>query len=122
MSRKKRELTEGIHQLVNRAVQILVATTERVDLVDGVQHRRVMFAAELASNFRERSGGELLHQIHGNLAGKGDGLRVRAHLQVRLAEAELLADLFLDQVNRDALFLRGNYVPQNLLCGNEIQD
>src|ERR1035437_1132813 len=105
-----RGLTERIHQLVNRSVQILVAPAQSVDLIDGVQDGRVMLASELASNFRERSGGELLHQIHGDLPGKYDGLRIRAHLQVLLAQAKLFADLFLDQVDGNALFLRGNDV------------
>ncbi len=49
-------------------------------LLNGVQHRGVMLAAKLAADFRQGGGGELLHQVHGDLAGKGDGLGVRAYL------------------------------------------
>ena len=71
-----------------------------------------MLAAELAADFRERSGGELLHQVHRDLPGKRDRFGIRADFQVRLAQAKLLADFFLDQVDGDALFLRGDDVAQ----------
>lgn len=99
------ELLDGIEQLGDGAVQLLVGAAERVDFVDGMEHGGVVLAAELASDFRQRGGGELLHQVHGNLARVGDGFRVRAHLQVFGAELEVLADALLDQFDGDALIL-----------------
>src|SRR5260370_6224755 len=66
-TRKRFGSAEGIHQPVDRAVQVLVATPQRVDLIDRVENRRVVLASELAANFRKRRGGELLHQIHRDL-------------------------------------------------------
>jgi hypothetical protein len=41
-------LAEGIHQLVDRAVQVLVASAQSVDLVDRMQGCGVVLAAELS--------------------------------------------------------------------------
>src|ERR1700741_3158458 len=99
------QLTEGIHQLVDGAVEVLVVAAKRVDLVDRVEDCCVMLATELPADLRERGGGELLHQIHRDLARKRDGLPVRANFQVLLAQTKLLADLLLNQVDGDALLL-----------------
>jgi hypothetical protein len=58
-------------------------------IVDRVQHGRVMLASELLANFRRRSRSELLREKHGDLAGKGDDLRVAADPQSLRAEAAL---------------------------------
>ena len=51
-----------------------------------------MFAAELFSDLWQRSGSQLLYQIHGDLAGKRDGLGVRTDLEVLIPKAKLFAD------------------------------
>src|SRR6266481_4708812 len=80
-----------------------------------MQHRRMVLAAELPADLRKRSSGELLDDIHGHLARKGDRTRVTADLEILLPQVEVLADALLDQVDGDALFLRSNDVPQHLL-------
>ena len=73
--KRRREIfgsAEGIHQFVNGAVQVFVTSAQRVDFVDGVKNGGVVLAAELAANFRKRSGSELLHKIHGHLPREGN--------------------------------------------------
>src|ERR1700678_3022672 len=43
-------LTQRLHQLVDRPIQILIRPPLLVDLRDRVHHRRVVFAAELTPN------------------------------------------------------------------------
>src|SRR5262249_22395598 len=112
-----RRSDKRVEQLIDRAVQILVAAPESVDLVNRVQDGGVVLAAELPADLRQRRRGELLHQVHGDLAREGDGLGVAAHLQVLLAQPELLADALLDQVDGDLLLLGGDDVPEHLLGG-----
>ena len=50
---KKAELLEGVHQSRDRTIEILVGTTKLLNLIDGVQHGGVMFATELAADFRK---------------------------------------------------------------------
>src|SRR5713226_741430 len=103
-------LYKGVEQLIDRAVQILVAAAQGVDLVDGMQDGGVVLAAELSANLRQRGRGKLLDQVHGNLAGEGDGFGIAPHLQILLAQPELLADTLLDELDGDLLFLRGDEV------------
>src|SRR5882762_10767554 len=98
-------LAERIHQLIDRAVQVLVAPAESVDLVDRMKDRGVMLAAELPTDFRQRRLGELLDQVHRNLARESDCFCIGAYFQVLFAQAELLADFFLDQIDGYAFFL-----------------
>ena len=74
-----------------------------------------MLAAELAADFGQRGGGELLHDIHRHLARKSDSARIAANFQILLAQIEVFAHALLDQVDRDALFLRRNNVSKHLL-------
>ena len=46
-------LDENVEQPADRTVQILVRTSQRLDLVDRVQHRGVVFAAKLPPDLRE---------------------------------------------------------------------
>src|SRR5436309_2063179 len=75
-----RNLLQSVHQPSDGAVQILVGAAHFLDLVDGVQHSGVMLAAKLAANFRQRRGRELLDDVHGDLARKGDGASITADL------------------------------------------
>src|SRR6266853_3191010 len=113
-------LAEGIHQFIDRAVQVLVAPAESVDLVNRMEDRGVVLAAELPADFRKRRLGKLLDQVHRNLARKRDCFRIGAYFEVLLAQAELLADLFLNQVDGNPFFLRGDDVAQHLLRGGQI--
>src|SRR4029077_3929695 len=100
--------------------QIFVVAAQSFNLIDGVQHGGVMFAAELLSDLRQRSGSQLLHQIHGDLARESDGLGIRTYFEILIPEAKLLADALLDQFNGDLFFLSGDDIAQSLLCRAEI--
>ncbi len=79
----------------------------------------MVLTAKLTPNFRQRRGGELLDDVHGHLARKSNRTSVAANLQVLLAKIEMLAHAFLDEINGDPLFLRGDDVAQHLLRGSE---
>src|SRR5882762_4095561 len=113
-------LAERIHQLIDRAVQVLVAPAESIDLIYRMKDRGVMLAAELPADFRQRRLGKLLDQVHRNLARERDCFRIGTYFEVLLAQAELLANFFLNQVDGNPLFLRGDDVAQDLLRGGQI--
>src|SRR5712692_8055379 len=113
-------LAEGVQQLVDGAVQVFVSAAQGIDFVDGVQDGGVVLPAELPADFRQRRGGELLREVHGDLAGEGDGLGVAPHLEVMLSQAKLFADAFLDQLDGHLFFLRGDNVSQYLLRGRQV--
>src|SRR5713101_1225077 len=108
-------LLQCVHQACDRAVQFFVRPPQLFDLVDRMQDRGVVLASELAANLRERSGGELLDDIHGHLAGESDRARIAADFQVLLPQIEVLTYALLDEVDGDALLLGSNDVPQHLL-------
>jgi len=59
------------HQPGDGTVQFLVQPPHAFDLVDGMEHRRVMHAAELAANLLQRGPCELPRHIHRKLAREG---------------------------------------------------
>src|SRR6266852_7719 len=118
--RRCTRLRKRVEQLIEGAVQVLVAAPQGIDLVDRVQDRRMVLAAELPADLRQRRRGELFDQVHGDLAGKGDGFRIAAHLQVLLAQAELLAHALLNELDGDLLLLRGDDVLEHLLGGGQV--
>src|SRR6267378_1205137 len=89
-------LAEGIHQFIDRAVQVLVAPAESVDLVNRMEDRGVVLAAELPADFRKGRLGKLLDQVHRNLARERNCFRIGTYFEVLLAQAELLANFFLN--------------------------
>ena len=90
------ELLQRIHQTRDCTIQVFVRAAQLFDFVDRVQNSGVMLAAELPANFGQRSGGELLDDVHGHLARESDGAGVAADLEVLFAKIEMLADAFLD--------------------------
>ncbi len=90
-----------------------------VDLGNGVHNRRVVLAAELTADFRERSFGELFCQIHRDLARHYDLPRVILLLQLGDTHAELLGDSSLDCFNRDLTNLGIDELLQALLSDCE---
>ena len=85
------------------------------DLVHGMQDRRVVLAAELASNFRQRRFGEMLGQVHGNLPRIDDGTRIILGLDLDQAQAELLSYRLLNGLDRYLARLRVDEILQHLL-------
>jgi hypothetical protein len=45
-------LLQGVHQASNYAIEIFVGTTQFFYFIDGVEHGRVMFTAELTADLR----------------------------------------------------------------------
>ena len=80
-----------------------------------MQDRRVVLAAELASNFRQRSFREVLGQVHRNLPRIDDGTRIILGLDFHQAQAELLSHRLLNGFNRHLAGLRVNEILQYLL-------
>src|SRR5882762_1778998 len=117
VSRKK--LLQRIHEAGDDAIQIFIGSALSLNFVDGVKHGRVVLAAKLTSDLRQRRGSELLDDIHSHLPRKGNSACVAAHLQVLLTKIEMFADAFLDQINCDALLLRSNNIAQHLLRGSQ---
>jgi len=72
-------------------------------------------SAELSANLRQRSSGELLDDVHRHLARKSNRSSVTANFQILLPQIKMLAYPFLDQIDRDTLFLRSDDVSQHLL-------
>src|SRR6202453_2188430 len=79
-----------------------------------------MLSTELAADFRERRGGELLHQEHRYLARKRDFLRVAAHFQILRAQTEMFAHTLLNLLDGDLLVLALDDIFQNLMCGRQV--
>src|ERR1700677_1660505 len=117
--RNYRRLLQCVHQPRNDAVQIFVRSPQLFNLINRMQHGGVMLPAELPANFRQRRGGQLLHDVHRHLARERDGARVTANFQILFAKIEMLTDALLDQVDGHALFLRRDDVAQNLLRGGQ---
>ena len=70
-----------------------------------MQYGGVVLAAELFADLRKRSGGELLHQEHGNLTRESDHFRVAADFKILRAHAEVFAHALLNLLDGDFLFL-----------------
>src|SRR2546421_2550853 len=102
-----------LHEVVHRAV---LADQAR-DLGGRVDDRRVVAAAELLADLRERRIGELAREVHRDLAGIDDVLRASVAGELFEREAEALRDEFLDPLDRDlgGLALRED-VAQDVLC------
>src|SRR5438309_748027 len=86
-----RVLLQGVHQPSDGSVEIFVRPAQLLDLVDRMQHRGVMLAAELTANLRQRGRGELPHDVHGHLPRKSDRARIASYLEVLLAQIEVFA-------------------------------
>ena len=63
-------------EFVEHAVEVLVVLALQIDLLDGVQDGGVVLAAELAADLGQRGLGEVLAEIHGDLAREDDLARV----------------------------------------------
>ena len=98
-------------ELVDLAESVPVAVDELGDLGRGVHHRGVVPAAEGFADLRQRFVGELAGEVHGYLAWVGEALRAALADEVRFRDAEVPADLVLDQLYGDlAVSLVRQYV------------
>ena len=84
-----------------------------------MHHGRVVFAAELPSDFGQRGFGHLLGQIHRDLARHNDSARVVLLLQLGDPHAELLGYRALDGLNGDLANLRVDELFEALLRGGQ---
>ena len=66
----------GVNQFRDHPVQRFILATHRCDLIDGVQHCRVVPAAELPADFLQRRSSDLPDDIHGQLAREDENTPV----------------------------------------------
>ena len=107
-------------QQADVGVELGVARAQLLDLADGVDHRRVVAAAEAAADVGQRLGRQLLRQIHRHLARPGDfaGAAGRGHLG--LADPVMLGDLGLDLVDRNPALVGAQDVGQHFLDERDV--
>jgi len=108
-------LLQRVHQTCDCAVQVFVGPAQLFNLVDRVQHGRMVFAAELSAI----SGSEAVVSCFTMYIATCRG-KAMARVLLELsgpASRKLKCSLnpFLDQIDGDAFFLRSNDVPQHLL-------
>ena len=72
-----------------------------LDLADAVDDRRVVFSTEFLADLGQGGLGQLLGQVHGDLAGEGDLGRVVLGLELGRLDLELVADELLDLFHSD---------------------
>jgi hypothetical protein len=94
-------LAEGLHELVDGAVEVLVGAAGFVDFGDGVHDGGVVLAAELTADLGEGGFGHLLCEVHGDLARDDDLAGVVLLLELWDAHAEVLGDGALDGLDGD---------------------
>ncbi len=94
-------LTQRLHQFVDGAVEIFVGAALLVDLADGVHDGGVVLAAELASDLGERRLGQLLGEVHRDLARDDDLPGVVLLLELGDAHGEVLGHGALDGLDGD---------------------
>src|SRR5689334_11926654 len=64
---KQWNLVESFEKTTHQGVEIPVLATQIVDLADGMNHRRMVLAAETASDFRQRRVRQRFTEIHRDL-------------------------------------------------------
>src|SRR6267154_5997483 len=85
----RRDLLQRIHEAGDNAIQIFIRAALSLNFIDGMKYGRVMLAAKLSPDLRQRRGGELLDDVHSHLPGKGNSACIAAHLQVLLTKIEM---------------------------------
>ena len=98
---------------VRRSFGVLLE--ERVDLVDRVEDGRVVLAAEAATDVGVGVARQLARDVHGELAGEGDGLRPGLGPEVLGFDVKDLGDAAEDVVDRHEVLLRPPDVGEDLL-------
>src|SRR5579862_5296672 len=71
-------LPETFQEVVDNCVERMVALPQFLNLLDGVNHGRMMLAAEAPSDLGQRRVRELVTQIHGDLPRHHDRLGIIA--------------------------------------------
>src|SRR5262245_37386640 len=100
-SRPSVTLSDGLHQPRDLVVDLAILGHQRADLLDRVDHRGVVAAAELPGDVGVRQVGQLPHDVHGDLPRRDQwALAVLAGDLVD-GEPELLRGLLEDQLRRD---------------------
>src|SRR5688500_3280865 len=94
-----------------------VGGAQLFDLLDRVHDRGVVAAAELAADLRQRAGGQLFGQEHGDLARAGDLAGAARRLHVGQLDVEMLGHPLLDFLDGDAAVVGAQQVAQQLLRG-----
>src|SRR6266404_6947730 len=102
---------EQLHVLRNRKIGDL----ELLDLADGMHDRGVVTIAEALADLRQAQGGELLGEIHRDLARPGD--RAGATRRAHLGELDVVVrrHSLLDLIDRDLAVGLAQQVVQDVL-------
>src|SRR5215212_6538533 len=102
--------------LVYLGEDVAVAVYEVGDLCGGVHDGGVVASSEGLPYLGERLVGKFAGEVHGDLTGVGEAFGAALADEVGLRDAEVAADLVLDQLDGYlAVRLVGKYVPQDLL-------
>ena len=109
------ESIEGLEEILDQGIEGGVLLAIALDLSDGVDDRRVMFAPKTLSYLWKGGVGERLANIHGYLARLGDGPRIVAGLEVAQFEGEEARDMFLDDFDRDLRVVAVQDISQDVL-------
>src|ERR671933_1045051 len=90
-----------VGELVNLAKDIAVTIYQISDLGGCMHDGRVITTAEGASDFGERFVGKLPAKVHSDLPGVSEGFGAASACEVALRDAEVPADLVLDEFDWD---------------------
>ena len=85
------------------------------DLATGMQYRRVVAAAEVAADLRQRHLRQFLGERHRHLPRPRDRARALLGMHVRHADLVVVGDRLLDVLDRDLAVLHGQEIAQCLL-------
>src|SRR5687768_12013259 len=91
-----------------------------LDFVYGMNHGGMVLADEGSSDLRERSAGEFLSEVHGDLARVDDLLGIALFRELSLLDLEPFSDRFLDGVDWHFPVLHVNQMLQHLLRHLEV--
>ena len=100
---------------VDLVIELGVALAFLSDLSHGVHDGRVVSAAEVGADFGEAVLGQLLGEVHGNLARPGDvgGAALRMHF--RDLDVVVVGDGLLDALDRDQVVVDRELVAKDVL-------
>src|SRR5205085_7014015 len=100
-------------------IELRILRAQFLDLADCVDHRRMVASAEAAADLGQRARGELLREVHGDLAWPRNFPRTPRRGHLGLADPVMLGDAGLDLVDRDSALVGAKGRGQHF--GDEIE-
>jgi hypothetical protein len=86
------------------------------DLIDRVQHRCVMFIAELPPDLWEGHAGDSLAQVHADLSRNSNGFGIVARFEVLDTHSVIIRNGLLNHLDRDGFFVGVKDLAESVLC------